>query len=142
MSTAPQPARPRRGYILYDAHCGFCARTIHLWRRTAERHGFAVNSLQAAHAQGLLQLRRENVLDDIRVLTPSGKLISGADAYLHIARHIWWTWPFYAVFRLPGFHWLLARAYAWINRNRYRLFGTCEALEAPPVEPPRDPSSP
>lgn len=116
---------PPRGWILYDADCGLCRRTIHIWQSTATRHGFAVKSLQAAQADGTLQLAPENLLDDIRVLTPDGQLISGADAYLHIARKIWWTWPFYAVFSLPGFHWLLARTYRWINRNRYRISGTC-----------------
>jgi len=124
MSAAAQLA-PRRGWILYDAECGFCRRTIHLWQRTAERHGFAVKSLQSAHGERLLQLPEENVLDDTRVLTPAGKLISGADAYLHIARQIWWAWPFYAIFSLPGFHWLLVRAYTWINRNRYRFSDKC-----------------
>jgi predicted DCC family thiol-disulfide oxidoreductase YuxK len=128
MSAAPQPATPPRGWILYDAQCGFCQRSIHLWQKTVERHGFAVKSLQAAQAEHVLQLPQENVLDDIRVLTLNGQLISGADAYLHISRQIWWTWPFYAVFSLPGFHWLLARTYGWINRNRYRISGGCPTL--------------
>ena len=124
MSAAAQLA-PSLGWILYDGDCGFCRRTIHLWQRTVERRGFAVKSLQSAHAEGLLHVPPENMLDDIRVLTPAGKLISGADAYLHIARQIWWTWPFYAIFRLPGFHWLLVQSYAWVNRNRYRISKTC-----------------
>ena len=125
MGAAAQFATPPRGWILYDAQCGFCQRWIHRWQNTVERHGFAAKPLQSAATEGLLQLPLENVLDDIRVLTPQGKLIDGADAYLHIARNIWWTWPFYAIFRLPGFHWLLNHTYRWINRNRYRLSDTC-----------------
>ena len=125
MSVATQIPAPPRGWILYDAQCGFCQRSIHLWQKTVERHGFPVKSLQAAQSEGLLQLPQENVLDDIRVLTPAGKIVSGADAYLHIARQIWWTWPFYAIFSLPGFHWLLRRTYRWINQNRYRLSSGC-----------------
>jgi predicted DCC family thiol-disulfide oxidoreductase YuxK len=123
--SAPTQSSPPRGWVLYDAQCGFCQRWVHLWQATATRHGFAVKSLQAAQSEGLLQLQQENLLDDVRVLTPDGKLISGADAYLHVARHIWWTWPCYAVFSLPGFHWLLQQTYRWINRHRYRLSDTC-----------------
>lgn len=116
---------PSQGWILYDGGCGFCYRWVHMWEKVVERRGFAVKDLQSAEAQGMLQIPQENLLDDIRVLTPDGKSISGADAYLFVARQIWWAWPFYAVFSLPGFHWLLWRGYRWFNRNRYRIAGTC-----------------
>jgi len=125
MTAAPPLARPRRGWILYDGQCGFCRDTIHLWQATVERHGFAVKPLQAAQAEGLLSLPQESLLDDVRLLTPDNTIVSGANAYLHIARRIWWTWPFYAVFSLPGFHCLLDRTYRWINRNRCRLSDKC-----------------
>lgn len=122
-------ASPLRGWILYDGQCGFCYRSVHLWRNVAERRGFAVKDLQSAQADGSLQVPQENLLDDIRVLIPGGKCIPGADAYLFVARQIWWAWPFYAIFSLPGFNWLLWRGYRWLNRNRYRLFGTCQLPE-------------
>ena len=79
----------------------------------------------AAYADGSLQIPQEKLLDDIRVLTRSGKLESGADAYLYVARQIWWAWPFYAIFRLPGFNGLLWWGYRWFNRNRYRVSRYC-----------------
>ncbi len=116
---------PRRGWILYDGECGFCFRWVHLWEKVIEPRGFALKDLQSASADGSLQVSPENLLDDILVLTPGGILESGADAYLFVARQVWWAWPFYALFSLPGFNWVLWRGYRWFNRNRYRVAGRC-----------------
>ena len=119
------PALPREGWILYDGGCGFCYRWVHLWKKVVSRRGFALKDLQSASAEGSLELSPENLQDDIRVLTRSGKLESGANAYLYVARRIWWAWPFYGIFRLPGFNWVLWRSYGWFNRNRYRISRHC-----------------
>src|SRR5437667_4218677 len=116
---------PREGWILYDGGCGFFFRWVQFWKKVVERRGFAVKDLQSASADGSLQISQEKLLDDIRVSTRSGKLESGANAYLYVARRIWWAWPFYAIFRLPGFNWTLWRGYRWFNRNRYRISRRC-----------------
>jgi predicted DCC family thiol-disulfide oxidoreductase YuxK len=116
---------PRGGWILYDGGCGFCSRWVLLWQKVVEARGFAIKDLQSAAADGSLNVPTENLLDDIRVLTPSGELVSGADAYLYVARRIGWAWPFYAVFSLPGFNWMLWQGYRWVNRNRYRISPYC-----------------
>ncbi len=121
----PESDLPREGWILYDGGCGFCFRWVHLWERVVERRGFVVKDLQSAFADGSLPIPQGNLLDDILVLTRSGKLESGADAYLYVSRRIWWAWPFYVIFRLPGFHWLLWRGYRWFNQNRYRISRHC-----------------
>ncbi|MFY9912624.1 MAG: DUF393 domain-containing protein, partial [Candidatus Sulfotelmatobacter sp.] len=120
-----ESALPREGWILYDGGCGFCCRWVHFWKNTLEPRGFAIKDLQSAFADGLLQVSQENLLDDIRVLTRVGKVESGADAYLYVARRILWAWPFYALFSLPGFKWVLWRGYKWFNRNRYRISRRC-----------------
>jgi len=116
---------PREGWILYDGRCGFCIRWVQFWARVVVPRGFALKDLQSAHADGTLQVSQENLLDDLRVLTRAGKLESGADAYLYVARKIWWAWPFYAIFRLPGFNRMLWWGYRWFNRNRYRVSRYC-----------------
>jgi len=115
----------RGGMILYDGACGFCSWWVRLWQKVVEARGFRMKDLQSAAAEGSVSIPEENLLDDIRVLTPSGQLISGAGAYLYVARRIWWAWPFYAVFSLPGLNWLLWRGYRWFNRNRYRISPYC-----------------
>jgi predicted DCC family thiol-disulfide oxidoreductase YuxK len=118
-------ARPREGWILYDSGCGFCFRWVHFWKRVVEPRGFAIKDLQSAHADGSLQISQETLLDDIRVLTPSGELKSGANAYLYVTRRIWWAWPFYAIFSLPGLNRMLWSGYRWFNRNRYLISRHC-----------------
>ena len=120
-----EPVLPRAGWILYDGRCGFCFRWVHLWKKVVARRGFALKDLQSAFADGSLQVSQENLLDDILVLTRARKLESGADAYLYVARQIWWAWPFYVIFSLPGFIWILWCGYRWFNRNRYRISRHC-----------------
>ena len=80
-----ESALPREGWILYDGECGFCFRWVHFWKNIVERRGFAVKDLQSARADGALHVSQEKLLEDIRVLTRSGELESGADAYLYVA---------------------------------------------------------
>ena len=112
-------SHPIAGWILYDGECSFCFRWVHLWEGAVRKRGFALKDLQSALADGTLQVSQENLLDDIRVLTCDGRIVAGADAYLYVARRIWWAWPFYAVFSLPGFNRILWWGYRTFARNRY-----------------------
>jgi predicted DCC family thiol-disulfide oxidoreductase YuxK len=113
------------GWVLYDGACGFCWNWVHFWERVLAARGFELKDLRSAVADRSLEIPGENLLDDIRVLTRSGQVISGADAYLYVTRKIWWAWPFYAIFHLPGFNWVLWRGYRWFNRNRYWVSRYC-----------------
>ena len=141
MSTPETPeSKPRVGWILYDGGCGFCYRWVHLWEKVVEKRGLALRDLQTALAEGLLKIPKEQLLDDIRVLTVSGELKVGADAYLFVAQRIWWAWPFYAIFRLPGFNRIFWGGYRWFNRNRYRVSRYCpmpQASESSKTQRPR-----
>jgi predicted DCC family thiol-disulfide oxidoreductase YuxK len=116
---------PRVGWVLYDGACGFCFRWVHLWEKVLERRGLALKDLQSAWADGSLGISRDRLLDDILLLTRDGSIQSGANAYLYVARRIWWAWPFFAIFSLPGFNWALWRGYKWFNRNRYHISHHC-----------------
>lgn len=123
--TREEPLTPRQGWILYDGACGFCFRWLHFWKTVVESRGFSIKDLQSAQRDGLLRISQENLLDDVRVLTIGGRVVSGADAYLYVARRIWWAWPFYALFSAPGFNSMLGYGYRWFNRNRYRISRHC-----------------
>lgn len=131
MRTESDSCLPRQGWILYDGGCGFCFRWVHFWEKVVASRGFAIKDLQSASAEGLLQIPPDELRDDIRVLTPGGRLESGASAYLYVASKIWWAWPFYAIFSLPGFNWILRHGYKWFNRNRYRLSRHCPMPQNP-----------
>jgi predicted DCC family thiol-disulfide oxidoreductase YuxK len=116
---------PRNDWILYDGSCGFCFWWVHFWEKVLAKRHFTLKDLQTALADGTINLAKDRLLDDIRVLQADGQLISGADAYLQVARKIWWAWPFYAIFSLPGFRRLLWAGYRWFNRNRFRISKHC-----------------
>ncbi|MGB8014237.1 MAG: DUF393 domain-containing protein [Terriglobales bacterium] len=115
-----------RGVVLYDGQCGFCSRWVKFWSATLARHGFEIASLDEPWVTEKLAMPREELLTDIRLLTADGQLISGADVYLYVTRRIWWSWPFYAIFSLPGFNRLIHVGYRWFARNRYCVSRSCK----------------
>jgi predicted DCC family thiol-disulfide oxidoreductase YuxK len=115
----------RRGVVLYDGQCGFCSRWVRYWAGTLERQGFAIASLDERWVAEKINTPREELLTDIRLLTADGQLISGADVYLYVTRRIWWAWPFYAFFSLPGLNRLIHLGYRWFARNRYHVSHAC-----------------
>jgi len=122
---------PYRGWILYDGSCGFCYWWVHFWQKVVAKRGFALKDLQTALADGTLTIEKDRLLDDIRVLDAEGRLICGADAYLYVAKRIWWALPFYALFSLPVFRQILWAGYRWFNRNRFRISKHCRLPKVP-----------
>ncbi|MGD0212170.1 MAG: DUF393 domain-containing protein [Terriglobales bacterium] len=114
------------GVVLYDGHCGFCSRWVKYWAGTLARNGFQIASLDERWVAEKLMLPYEELVNDIRLLTTGGQLVSGAEVYLYVARRIWWAWPFYAVFSLPGFNRLIHAGYPWFARNRYCVSHACK----------------
>jgi predicted DCC family thiol-disulfide oxidoreductase YuxK len=126
-----------RGVILYDGQCGFCSRWVRCWASTLGRRGFAIASLDEPWVAKKInekinkqineqtKMSREELLTDIRLITAEGQLISGADVYLYVTQKIWWAWPFYAIFSLPGFNRLIHLAYRWFARNRHHISHAC-----------------
>ena len=127
--TVPTPTTAGAGFVLgvvlYDGECGFCSRWAQYWRRTLARHRFEIASLDQPWVTEKIKMPREELLTDIRLLTADGRLISGADVYLYVARQIRWAWPFYAIFSLPGFNWMIHTGYRWFARNRYLVSRSC-----------------
>jgi predicted DCC family thiol-disulfide oxidoreductase YuxK len=121
----PNPTIPVRGSVLYDGNCGFCSRWLAFWKPTLERHGFATAALEEPWVGEKVKMPYEDLVRDIRLLTVDGDLVSGANVYLFVARRIWWAWPLYALFSLPGFNWMIHTGYRWFARNRHYVSHAC-----------------
>jgi len=117
---------PERGWVFYDGECGFCSRWLKFWQPILHRHGFAIAPLQESWVGERLHLSGPELLYDLRMLMKDGQTAAGADVYLQVARRIWWAWPFYAVFSLPGFNQLIHIGYRWFARNRYCISHACK----------------
>lgn len=117
---------PVRGTVLYDGQCGFCSGWVKFWSGTLARRGFEIASLDEQWVAAKLAMPYEELISDLRLLTTGGELISGADVYLYVTRRIWWAWPFYAIFSLPGLNRLIHVGYRWFARNRYCVSHACK----------------
>jgi lipase maturation factor 1 len=126
MLASAERQAPLNGWILYDADCGFCERWVRFWSKTLERNGFGVDALQASWVGEALHMPSEELLHDIRLLKVDGEIVSGADVYLYVMRRIWWAWPLYSLFSLPGFHSIMRAGYRAFARNRYCASGSCK----------------
>jgi predicted DCC family thiol-disulfide oxidoreductase YuxK len=113
-------------WVLYDGDCGFCSRWVEFWKPTLERRRISIAALQEPWVVERLHLPTANLLADIVLLSRSGTLVSGADVYLQVTRRIWWAWPLYRIFSLPGFNWLIHRGYRWFAQNRYCISHACK----------------
>jgi predicted DCC family thiol-disulfide oxidoreductase YuxK len=108
-----------RGWLFYDAQCDFCTR----WARALEplllSRGFHVAALQDVWVAPLFELSRAELLQAVRVWTPSGPQFAGADAVLHVAQFLPWARPLIWLSRIPGMKSLLRAGYARIAERRH-----------------------
>ncbi len=122
------------GWILYDADCGLCYRGVGAFRDLLRHYGFEIAPLQAEWVQSRVRLKKEDLLQDVRLLLRDGDVISGANVYREIMRRIWWAWPWFVLSRAPGLRQVFDWAYRSFARNRLGLSAVCglQRPEAPP----------
>jgi len=113
------------GWILYDDSCGFCRRWIPLWEGALRRRGFDIAPLQADWVRERLQLSRNELLRDLRLLLADGSQICGADVYRYAMRRIWWAWPVYLFSITPGLRNVFDWGYRTFATNRFRVSSAC-----------------
>jgi len=119
--------RHARGWLFFDAECGFCTQTAHWLRPILERRGLAVAPLQDARVGALLGLPQSELLRELRFLLADGRQTGGADAVLAVAREIWWAWPLAWLGNIPGMMAVLGRAYSWVAAQRSCAAVACVA---------------
>src|SRR6185503_10626646 len=100
-----------RGWVLYDGECGFCQRWARAFSGMLKKREFELAPLQEPWVAERLEMPLNELLADIRLLTRDGVLLSGADVHLFLMRRIWWAWPLFAIFSLPGFNALFRWGY-------------------------------
>lgn len=118
-------AAPARGWVLYDADCGFCTRWAWRLGRIVGPRGFHLAPLQAPWVRPALKLSSGELLEELRVLTAEGAVYGGADALIFLAKQIPWARPLARAARLPGMMPLLRAAYRWVARHRHTFSRAC-----------------
>ena len=123
--------RHARGWLFFDAQCGFCTRIARWLEPVLNRRGLAVAALQDPRVGALLGLRRQELLLELRFLLSDGTQHGGADAVIAVAREIWWARPLVWLSLIPGMTEALHAGYRWIAEQRNCAAASCAAPEVP-----------
>jgi len=118
--------RHARGWLFFDAECGFCTKIAHFLAPILKRRGLAVAPLQDPRVGSLLGLSPEELLLELRILLSDGRQFGGAGAVLAVAEEIWWAHPLVWLSKLPGAMTVLNAGYRWVAARR-----SCSAVQCP-----------
>jgi predicted DCC family thiol-disulfide oxidoreductase YuxK len=124
-------SRPSRAWAFYDQHCPVCRATIRQWRRVFESRHIEFAALQSAWVRERLELAAGELPEEMKLLTPDGRILGGPIAIAWMCRRVAWLWPMGVLMVTPGLHAVTRWVYQWVARNRYCLGDVCEL---PPME--------
>ena len=110
--------RAAAGWVFFDADCPFCTRIARRMRPVLEPRGFGLAALQDPRAQAMLGLSSGVLFQEMRLLTSDGRQFGGADAFVFLARKVWWAWPFFALSFVPGMRSLMRAIYRKVAARR------------------------
>ena len=119
--------RHARGWLFFDAECGFCTRIARWLAPILRIRGIEVAPLQDPRVGALLGLSRAELMREMRVLLPDGSQFGGADAGVALAREVWWARPLVWLAKIPGVMEWLRNGYRWIAGKRKCAAARCEA---------------
>jgi predicted DCC family thiol-disulfide oxidoreductase YuxK len=123
--------RHARGWLFFDAQCGFCTRIAQWLEPILLRRGLGVAPLQDPRVGALLGLRQQELLRELRFLLSDGTHQGGASAVIAVAREIWWARPLVWLSLIPGMMKVLHSGYQWIAEQRSCAAASCAAPEVP-----------
>ncbi len=116
-------ATARRATILYDADCGFCARSIRFVRRF---DWFGRLDQRAIVDSGDLGVDQERLEHEMGVVDENGEVYYGADAFGEVFTRCPLLWPLAILWRVPGAIYVARQVYAAIAGHRRHLPGSCK----------------
>ena len=110
--------RHARGWLFFDAECGFCLKIVRWLAPALAKRGFALTPLHDPRVGPLLGLSGAELLLEMRLLLTNGRQFGGADAAVELAHEIWWARPLAWLSALPGMREVLRSTYQWIAVRR------------------------
>ena len=123
--TLPNPAEyPAADVVIYDGHCRFCTNQVQRLARWDGKGRLAVLSLHDPEvAKRYPQLSYDDMMKQMYVVAPKGRLYAGAAAFRYLTRRIPRLYPFappmHIPFSLPMWQWL----YRQVAIRRYKIAG-------------------
>ena len=104
--------------------------------------------LQADWVRRKLDLPEVELLREMRVLLPDGRMLAGAVAHAFLWGHVWWLLPLWLLHKLPGGARLIGWVYRRIAENRHALSrwiactNTCKLTNLPITPNPKRKENP
>lgn len=129
-------AQAAHSYVLYDAMCPLCSGLMARNQEFLKANGFRPEPLQSPWVRERLNLPEKALLAEMRVLTPEGRVIGGADALVYLANKLdaharpWWAWLLVIASKLPYSMPVLRSAYGWIAARRDCRQGVCSVAKS------------
>lgn len=123
--------------VLYDDECPLC--TFQMKVLTWLDWFNVVRLLPLSHPESgqiAPRLTREDLLEAIHCVTPSGTIYRGARCIRFVGLRMPLLVPLALFLWIPGVIWIAEKIYAWVSRNRHllsRLFGCKEACAVMPA---------
>jgi predicted DCC family thiol-disulfide oxidoreductase YuxK len=107
--------------VLYDGSCSLCRASVARLRHFDTRGRVETLDLHDPTASTRFpQIDREQAMRWMQAVDTRGRVSSGVDAWARIGSFLP-GWNLLAwILLVPGIHWLAAKAYSWVARNRYR----------------------
>ena len=119
--------RHARGWLFFDAECGFCTRVARWLAPALRKRGLELAPLQDQRVGALLGMSGEELLREIQFLPSGSGRSGGADAVVAVARQIWWARPVVWLARIPGGMEMLRAGYRWVAAQRSCAGVACAA---------------
>lgn len=110
--------RHARGWLFFDANCGFCSRFARWLAPILQRRGFAIAPMQDPRVSALLGVSRVDLLRELRFVVDDGHQYGGVRALLALAQEIWWARPLVWIAAIPGMIDVLHASYRWTAEHR------------------------
>ncbi|HKV23692.1 MAG TPA: DUF393 domain-containing protein [Candidatus Acidoferrum sp.] len=132
--------------VLYDGACALCRASVARVRHMDPHSRIELLDLHDASVPARFpQINKEEAMRLMQAVDSAGRVYSGADAWARIGLSLP-GWKLLAwLLLVPGIHFLAARVYGWIARNRYRwnrelcADGTCALHANAPASAPKSP---
>lgn len=114
--------------LLYDGHCRLCVGGARRLQALARRGAVELCDFQQPGVLAAFPtLTHDECMRAMVMVTPGGTVLSGAQAVAEALATRRVIGALARLYYLPGLRALCDAAYAWIARNRYRLFGRATA---------------
>lgn len=110
--------------VLIDGACPLCRREVDLWQWLDRRRGriALVDIAAAGFDPREYGLTREQAMEKIYGVLPSGATVSGMEVFRRAYRAVGWGWLL-APTGWPILRGVFDRAYEWFARNRLKITG-------------------